>query len=459
MALILIFSSSQAAFAQDETQLPVYIVQSGENLTEIAQKFNITLQELISANNISDVNLISAGTELFIPGLEGVSGVLTTETVNFGDQLQTILRRNDLSTENFEKLNHITSPAEIYVGSTLVLPQTKAETTPKSNVVLDSSDSQFTSAIENGLNPWTFSIGNSVDPSIALPGDVYYYSSGDQQETVSTFSNLISRIEVNPLPVSQGHTSIVYIYAKEPGNFTGTYGDKTITFFQDKENGFYYAFNGISAIADIGLVPLKISGQFENGEQFSVEQNLLLTSGNYPEENLTVESTLIDQALTEKENQQIQQILEPISPDKLWSEPFRLPIDGSLDDDTITFTSYFGSRRTYNNGEYSGYHGGLDFKVVLMSLNIYADAPGRVIFAGPTEIRGNTIFLDHGQGVVSGFAHMKELKVNVGDTVEKGQIIGIIGQTGRVTGPHLHWDIWVNGTPVQPFDWVNNSYP
>ena len=94
-----------------------------------------------------------------------------------------------------------------------------------------------------------------------------------------------------------------------------------------------------------------------------------------------------------------------------------------------------------------------------MSLNVYADAPGRVIFAGPTEIRGNTIFLDHGQGVVSGFAHMQEIKVNVGDYVEKGQVIGIIGKTGRVTGPHLHWDIWVNRTPVDPFDWVDNSYP
>ena len=295
IALILVFSSVQVVSAQNGAQLPVYIVQPGENLTEIAQKFNITLQELISANNISDVNLISAGTKLLIPGLEGVSGVLTTETVNFGEQLQTILRRNNLSIENFEKLNHITSPAEIYVGSTLVLPQNEAETDPKSNVVLDSGDSQFTSAVENGLNPWTFSIENEINPSTALPGDVYYYPAGDQQKTVSTFSNLISRIEVNPLPVSQGHTSVVYIYAKEPGNFTGTYGVKSITFFRDEDKGFYYAFNGISAIADIGLVPLKISGQFDNGQQFSVEQNLLLTSGDYPEENLTVESTLIDQ--------------------------------------------------------------------------------------------------------------------------------------------------------------------
>jgi len=94
-----------------------------------------------------------------------------------------------------------------------------------------------------------------------------------------------------------------------------------------------------------------------------------------------------------------------------------------------------------------------------MSLNIYSVAPGRVIFAGPMNIRGNTIFIDHGQGVISGYAHMKEFTVSEGDMVEKGQLIGLIGNTGRVTGPHLHWDIWVNRTPVDPFDWVNNNYP
>jgi murein DD-endopeptidase MepM/ murein hydrolase activator NlpD len=94
-----------------------------------------------------------------------------------------------------------------------------------------------------------------------------------------------------------------------------------------------------------------------------------------------------------------------------------------------------------------------------MSLNIYAAAPGKVIYSGQMNIRGNTLFIDHGQGVVSGYAHMQEFRVNAGDFVEQGQLIGLIGKTGRVTGPHLHWDIWVNRTPVDPFDWVENRYP
>jgi murein DD-endopeptidase MepM/ murein hydrolase activator NlpD len=459
IALILVFSSVQAVFAQDDGNLPVYIVQPGENMTEIAQKFNITLQELINANNLIDVNLISAGTQLFIPGLEGVTGVLTTEVVNFGDQLRSILLRNRLSIENFKKLNPVTSPVEIFVGSTLVLPQTESESSSRSNAVLGPNDSQLSSAIQNELNPWIYYVENGTNPSASLPGDVYFYPAGEQVNTVSSFSNQITRIDVKPLPISQGHTSTVYIYAKSAGNFSGSYGDKPINFFLNAENGFYYALNGVSAIAEPGLLPLRISGQFENGEQFSIEQNLLLTSGGYRNETLTVEQTTVEEAVVQAENVQIQALLEPVSPDKLWVDTFRFPVDGSLEDGSIAFSSYFGSRRSYNNGQHTGYHGGLDFSVVLMSLNIYAAAPGRVIYAGPMNIRGNTVFIDHGQGVVSGYGHMQEFNVSLGDFVEQGQLIGLIGKTGRVTGPHLHWDIWVNRTPVDPFDWIENRYP
>jgi murein DD-endopeptidase MepM/ murein hydrolase activator NlpD len=123
------------------------------------------------------------------------------------------------------------------------------------------------------------------------------------------------------------------------------------------------------------------------------------------------------------------------------------------------FSSYFGSRRSYNGGEYYGFHGGLDFLVVVYSFNVYAPAPGIIAYAGKQNVRGNTIFIDHGQGVYSGYAHLKEIQVNVGDRVETGQLIAQIGATGRVTGPHLHWDIFVNGNAVDPFDWIDNSYP
>jgi len=82
-----------------------------------------------------------------------------------------------------------------------------------------------------------------------------------------------------------------------------------------------------------------------------------------------------------------------------------------------------------------------------------------VVFAGPLTVRGNATIIDHGWGVYSGYWHQKEIKVQVGDKVKAGQLIGIIGDTGRVTGPHLHFEMIVNGIQVEPVDWLNQAYP
>jgi murein DD-endopeptidase MepM/ murein hydrolase activator NlpD len=244
-----------------------------------------------------------------------------------------------------------------------------------------------------------------------------------------------------------------------PVNLTGTLNKKELHFFTDLTGQTYYSLDGIHALEEPGLVPLKINGEFENGDSFQIDQMILLSSGGYVNETLTVESTLIDEDLNIEESRKIQNILESVSNEKLWVDVFRFPVDGSLTDHSIAFSSYFGNRRSYNNGQYFGFHGGLDFSVVLNSLNIYAPAPGIVIYIGQMDIRGNTTFIDHGQGVVSGYGHQNEILVEVGQIVETGELIGIIGNTGRVTGPHLHWDIWVNGNQVDPFDWVNTQYP
>jgi murein DD-endopeptidase MepM/ murein hydrolase activator NlpD len=82
------------------------------------------------------------------------------------------------------------------------------------------------------------------------------------------------------------------------------------------------------------------------------------------------------------------------------------------------------------------------------------------VFVGSLlTVRGNATIIDHGWGVYSGFYHQSKILVKVGDTVETGQIIGQIGATGRVTGPHLHWDLFVNGIQVNALDWLDRVYP
>ena len=74
-------------------------------------------------------------------------------------------------------------------------------------------------------------------------------------------------------------------------------------------------------------------------------------------------------------------------------------------------------------------------------------------------MRGNATFIDHGEGIYTGYFHQEEIYVSVGQQVQAGELIGKIGGTGRVTGPHLHWEVWVNGVQVNPLDWLNQVYP
>jgi murein DD-endopeptidase MepM/ murein hydrolase activator NlpD len=130
------------------------------------------------------------------------------------------------------------------------------------------------------------------------------------------------------------------------------------------------------------------------------------------------------------------------------------------------YTSRFGVRRSYNNSDYTYFHTGLDFAGG-MGLPIAAPADGVVVFAGPLSVRGNATFIDHGWGIYSGFFHQSEIKVKVGDRVTKGQVIGLVGNTGRVNnaneypgaGAHLHWEVWTNGVQVNPMTWLYQQFP
>ena len=92
-------------------------------------------------------------------------------------------------------------------------------------------------------------------------------------------------------------------------------------------------------------------------------------------------------------------------------------------------------------------------------VSILAPAAGVVVLTGEQVVRGKFTYIDHGWGVYSGYFHQSEFLVEEGDIVEPGQVIGLVGNTGRSTGAHLHWELWVGGVPVDPLDWVETSYP
>jgi murein DD-endopeptidase MepM/ murein hydrolase activator NlpD len=121
--------------------------------------------------------------------------------------------------------------------------------------------------------------------------------------------------------------------------------------------------------------------------------------------------------------------------------PLIRPVQGRLG-------SAFGLRR-YFNGQPRNPHSGLDISAP-QNTPVIASAEGIVVNTGNYFFNGNTVFIDHGQGIVTMYCHLNEIYVFSGQAVERGQAIGTVGKTGRATGPHLHWGVSLNGTMIDP---------
>lgn len=120
---------------------------------------------------------------------------------------------------------------------------------------------------------------------------------------------------------------------------------------------------------------------------------------------------------------------------------FNKPVNGPL-------SSPFGLKRFFN-GEPRAPHSGLDFAVPT-GTPVRAPAAGKVILTGDYFFNGLTVFLDHGQGLISMYCHLSGIEVTIGDTLTRGQTLGKVGATGRVTGAHLHWNVSLNDARIDP---------
>ena len=158
---------------------------------------------------------------------------------------------------------------------------------------------------------------------------------------------------------------------------------------------------------------------------------------------------------TDYEFDQVAAFKQILSPDKLWNGSFLRPSQGRV-------SSEYGVRRYYN-GVFAEdyYHRGIDYAAATGS-PVIAPETGKVALVGRVadgfELHGNTVGLDHGQGVSSIFIHLNSINVQPGEIVQAGQVIGTVGSTGASTGPHLHWGLYVNGVAVDPTPWRNRSF-
>jgi murein DD-endopeptidase MepM/ murein hydrolase activator NlpD len=227
---------------------------------------------------------------------------------------------------------------------------------------------------------------------------------------------------------------------------TGTWLGQALVFHYDERQQQWRALAGIDLDMKPGAYLLRID---RRGGAAPTTRTLRVVPKQFRVRRLQVPGSFVDpppEALEQiaRDSAMLAEAYARISP-RRWAGAFVLPVDGQP-------TSNFGTR-SYYNGQRRSPHAGVDF-VGAPGTPIRAANRGEVVVASPMYFTGNTIVVDYGDRLFSVFAHLSELHAKVGDIVEPTTIVGLVGATGRVTGPHLHWSIRLNGARVDPLSLV-----
>jgi len=451
VAVCLLLGAPSAAQAQSSG--PQYIVQPGDTFYAIAQSFGVSVTALQAANPNISANALGVGRAIVIPGLEGVSGTVSTHTLEPGESLDSLQLRFGLKRDTLVRLNHIVNPEQMYINESVIVVDAADNGAPLPKAVLypAAGDAGWLSvAASANANPWALAALNHLDlPAGPFPAEGLAAPGGDSAPSALPFP--MHTLQASHLPAQQGHTLVLQLSAAEPLTLTGALGDWPLNFHLQPPGSTYIALQGVDRMADPGLYPLVITATEAGGDAVYFEQPLGVRPSDYPSERLTVDPATLDPAVTVPEAAQLAALTAPVTADRLWSGKFVAPSVGGI-------TDRYGTLRSYNGGPFNTFHTGIDFSGGT-DRPVTAPATGVVVFTGKTIVRGNMTVIDHGWGVYTAYFHQSAIKVTVGQTVTPGQVMGYQGSTGRVTGPHLHWEVWVGGIQVDPQQWLAEVFP
>lgn len=242
----------------------------------------------------------------------------------------------------------------------------------------------------------------------------------------------------------------------QPQNLQGTFGSDKLRFGQ--VGTMLEAFEPITPSIQPAPYKLDVSFTDQNGNFRWFNQTVTVTTTDFGTQDLTLQGnlqSLADHKADDYDDAKLAYVYNAYSSQPLWNNIWQWPLTVPW-----TLTTNFGQRRTYNGQvDTLYYHGGLDMapNTGTEGEQIYAPAAGKVVFVGPLEARGNTVAIDHGMGVTSYYFHLSQFNVKVGQTVQLGDVLGLVGTTGRATGPHLHWEVRVNGIITDPRTFIKQD--
>jgi murein DD-endopeptidase MepM/ murein hydrolase activator NlpD len=468
------------AHAQENSGLSVHVVQRGENLFRIALSYGLTTEELAQLNGITDPDSLQVGQRLLVPAQGGA--LPQTHTVQPGETLQSIGSLYGLSIEALVSLNNLANPNSLYIGQVLDItasPAASQNTTNTAPLVVAGSDApqvespllptggqQPTTVIHTVLPGETLfriatSYGTTVnvvveanslsDPEFIFAGQTLVIPNVIPPQLAIDLPAPITGLEVLPLVLIEGQTGRLRLTANAEVSVNGSFLDQPLNFAADTTSTALFA---VPVGTPAGVYPLALNVTDGNGVQIPINANVQVVAGGYGLETdialIEDRTNLLDPAVEDAEQNALRAVMSHFNPERYFDGAMGLPA-------AATITSAFGFTRSYNSGTVQRVHTGTDFGGA-PGTPIYAPAPGRVVLTDTLNVRGVATVIDHGWGVYTGYWHQTERYVQLGESVSTGQVIGTMGATGRVSGPHLHWELWVNGVPVDPMQWVIFSF-
>lgn len=392
--------------APESTPEPTfYSVQPGDTLYSIAQRFGTTVEAIVAANEISDASVIRVGQRLIIPTIrpEPVPSPdpimdIRVHPVGSGETLPSLAFWYGTSVWTLQEVNDLNQWGLLWIGQWLVIPPSTA-------------------------------------PHRGIP---------ESPEVLA-----------DPAPAIQGQTMVVEVWADGGLELGGLFLEQDLRFVE--EEGRHWALIGVGALTPPGTYPLTLQViELDSGDRLTMTEIISVTQGDYGTYNIVVpedRQELLDPTLAQAEREKLEAVLAGASEERLWTGTFDLPLEGEL-----RITAPFGQRRSYDGGPVSSYHTGYDCGAD-KGTEVLAPITGTVALAEPLQVRGQVVILDHGLGVFTGFWHLSRIDVSEGQLVGRGEVIGLVGNTGLSTGPHLHWEMRVLGVPVDALEWTQREFP
>jgi murein DD-endopeptidase MepM/ murein hydrolase activator NlpD len=234
--------------------------------------------------------------------------------------------------------------------------------------------------------------------------------------------------------------------ATEFKSLTGRWLGHDVLFYRSQSDRFWYGLGGVDVNTPAGTYTLHLEAVESNGTIVQLQRLIRVDPGNYPRTTLRVADQFVtpppdalERIAAEKALKQ--RVFSQISLMPQWSDAFLVPVQAAI-------SNPFGASRVFN-GKLQSIHRGTDYRAP-QGTEIVAANSGHVVLAREMYFEGNFVVIDHGQGLFTAYLHLSRIQVEEGQAVRRGQLLGLTGATGRVTGPHLHLSVIWNGVSVDP---------